>query len=377
MNEDRKKEETAIDGNDTEKQIEKTNDDASSSHKPTVKPEICGWLKVFLYVLGLTCVQSVVSILIDLFSNTYQGFVALQVGDILLNVFVICLSIIAINKFVKRASNAVFYGRAFLLMCALNNVVYVFVDPEADEVWKGVAGLLWWAAWFFYLEQSSLVREVYPPESRKVQSKDWILAAACILIPWTIVLIGYLNVFPSNNATHGKYVQSQSSNEIGYAQTNSTAGGIDASTLGPGELTDGNIAFKVPSSLNTEEQNGDSLKKQKLFTISNGKKQSIFGLVVSYKCNLWNKSQFTITWNNWKDEDLEKLPSEILFDGKYSVNGNTCYEKKIRYQGNLKIILDFAALYDEKSHTLCIVRTEYIEGERNPMKEILESVRFK
>lgn len=175
-------------------------------------------------------------LLVNVIPDTYKGSVVFQAAGILRWVFVICLSIIAINKFVKRAPNAIFYARVLLVMCALNNIMYVFFDSDADDVWKSVVGLLWWVIWFFFLDQSSLVREIYPPESRKVQSKDWVVAAACILIPWTIFLAGYLD---DNNS-----IRSQNSEEVS-TQAGFTTKGINPSTLMAGELTDGNIAFKI------------------------------------------------------------------------------------------------------------------------------------
>lgn len=363
-----KKDVTVVNDTDTDTKINKTGDGTSSSQKSTEKPEIRGWLKVFLYVLGLTCVSGVIGLLINVFLDASKGFIVFQIADILRFGFIICLSIIAINKFVKKASNAIFYGRAVVVMCALGNIMYVLIYPDADDVWKSVARLLWWVAWFFFLEQSSVVQEVYPPESRKVRSRDWALVASIILIPWAIVLIGYLN--------YSDYARDQLSDMASIQSVQST-GGIDPSTLAPGELSDGNIAFKVPSTLTTEEQYADSLKTRTLYAFNNGNKHSVYGLVTSYKCNSWNKTQFSQTWNSWIDNNLLKLPSKTLFDGSYMLNGSTCYEKHVSYQGSVKIYLDLATVYNKDSRTLCLVRIEYAEGEKNPMKEILKSVRFK
>lgn len=368
MNEDTNKDVKIVGGNDTGMHLDKMKEDSSSSHTLTEKPEIRGWLKVFLYVLGLNCVFGVIGLLVNIIPDPYKGSVVFQVAGILRWVFVICLSIIAINKFVKRAPNAIFYAQVLLVMCALNNIMYVFLDSDADDVWKSVVGLLWWVIWFFFLDQSSLVREIYPPESRKVQSKDWVVAAACILIPWTIFLAGYLD---DNNS-----IRSQNSEEVS-TQAGFTTKGINPSTLMAGELTDGNIAFKIPSSFVTEKHYADDMKTRMLYTFNNGSKQSVYGLLTSYKLKSWNKAQFSQTWETWKDDNLLKLPSKTLFDGSYSLKGSTCYERQVSYQGNVKIFLDLATVYNEESHKLCLVRIEYAEGEKNPMKEILESVRFK
>lgn len=368
MNEDTNKDVTVVGGNDTDLQIDKMKVDSSSSHTLTEKPEIRGWLKVFLYVLGLTCVSGVIGLLVNVISDPYKGSVVFQVAGILRWVFVICLSIIAINKFVKKASNAIFYARVLLVMCALNNIMYVFFDSEADDVWKSVVGLLWWVLWFFYLEQSSLVREIYPPESRKVQLKDWVIAATSILIPCTIFLVGYLD---DNNSTRSQN-DDEASNQTAFATKD-----IDPSTLMAGELTDGNIAFKIPSSLATEKHYADDMKTRMLYTINNGSNQSVYGLLTSYKLKSWNKAQFSQTWDTWKDDNLLKLPSKTLFDGSYSLKGSICYERQVSYQGGVKIFLDLATVYNEETHKLCLVRIEYAEGEKNPMKEILKSVRFK
>ena len=144
MNEDTNKDVTVVGGNDTDLQIDKMKEDSSASHTLTEKPEIRGWLKVFLYVLGLTCVFGVIGLLVNIIPDPYKGSVVFQVAGILRWVFVICLSIIAINKFVKRAPNAIFYAKVLLVMCALNNIMYVFFDSDADDVWKSVVGLLWW-----------------------------------------------------------------------------------------------------------------------------------------------------------------------------------------------------------------------------------------
>lgn len=75
MNEDTNKDVKIVGGNDTDMQIDKMKEDSSYSHTLTEKPEIRGWLKVFLYVLGLNCVFGVIGLLVNIIPDPYKGSV--------------------------------------------------------------------------------------------------------------------------------------------------------------------------------------------------------------------------------------------------------------------------------------------------------------
>jgi hypothetical protein len=160
------------------------------------------------------------------------------------------------------------------------------------------------------------------------------------------------------------------------SQDKSTSKEIDPKTLAHGELTDGNVAFIIPSQYITEKQYTDSLQTRWLYTFNNGKKQSVYGLVVSDYYSGWNKQQFSQVWKGWWDNNLKGLTSKVLYEGDYIINGNQCYERRVRYQGNVQIIFDLTAVYNEQRQWLCLVRTEYVEGQKNPMQAIIKSIRF-
>lgn len=354
------------------------NEDIKDVHYEPVydeAPEITGWLKFFLYVIGFNCLAVVGILLKDLASDEYKGMEVLQVADVLQCGFLICLGCVAINAFVKQKSNAVFYGRAFLVICALDNIIYVFMNPDASDAGRCVGGLIWCVIWLAFLHYSTLVQEIYPIEKRRVYTKDWIMASASFLVPWTIILIWFLNIVQTNNSSNSGNAD-KTDTSIEESQDHSTSNGIDPKTLTPAELTDGNVAFVIPSQYVTEKQYTDSLQTQWLYTFNNGKKQSVYGLIVSDYYGDWNKLQFSQVWKGWWDDNLKGLPSKVLYEGEYIINGNQCYERRVKYQGNVQIIFDLTAVYNEQRQWLCLVRTEYIEGQKNPMQNIVKSIRF-
>lgn len=338
-------------------------------------PEITGWLKFFLYVIGFNCLAVLGILLKDLASDEYKGMEMLQVADVLQCGFIICLGCVAINAFVKQKSNAVFYGRAFLVICALDNIIYVFMNPDASDAGRCVGALIWCVIWLGFLHYSTLVQEIYPIEKRRVNTKDWIMASASFLVPWTIILIWFLNIVQTNNSSNSDYSVNHDTS-VEDSQDKSTSKDIDPKTLAHGELTDGNVAFIIPSQYITEKQYTDSLQTHWLYTFNNGKKQSVYGLVVSDYYSGWNKQQFSQVWKGWWDDNLKGLTSKVLYEGDYIINGNQCYERRIIYQGNVQIIFDLTAVYNEQRQWLCLVRTEYVEGQKNPMQDIVKSIRF-
>lgn len=353
-------------------------EDATPASEPVYDetPEISGWLKLFLYVIGVTCLACIISLIADLASDEYNGMEALRVADVLQCGLLIAMGIVSINAFVKIKPNAVFYGRAFLVICALNNIIAVFIDPTAKDVGRTVGALIWCVIWFLFLQQSSLVEEIYPPETRKAQPKDWAFAAISFILPWTIVLIWVLNLAKASNTSDNSYGSNASNTEYVDDSDSTAVPGIDPSTLAPGELTDGNIAFTIPSRYHSEKQYTDSLQTEWLYTFNNGKAQSVYGLVVSDYYNSWTNQQFPEIWNTWWDEGLKGLKSKTVYEGEYTVNGNQCYERRVRYQGRVRVFFDLTTVYNEQRQILCVVRTEYVDGQHNPMKDVVNSIRF-
>ena len=162
------------------------------------------------------------------------------------------------------------------------------MNPDASDTGRCVGALIWCVIWLGFLHYSTLVQEIYPIEKRRVNTKDWIMASASFLVPWTIILIWFLNIVQTNNSSNSDYSVNNDTS-VEDSQDKSTSKEIDPKTLAHGELTDGNVAFIIPSQYITEKQYTDSLQTRWLYTFNNGKKQSVYGLVVSDYYSGWNK----------------------------------------------------------------------------------------
>ena len=323
---------------------------------------IHGWLSFFFFAIAIGGLISAGYPIVTFNATDYAGNMWFGAIDVLLGIGMLAIAIYTIYAFTQRKPNAVFYGRLYVVLVFVTNIITLIANPDAGlgGVKQTFKGIIWGIIWFLYLLYSEQVQEVIPKSFRKVCKLDWGVLASIIIVPFLCYAIGVSNL----NAE----VENRESLETEIREL----------PLADNERTDGKIIFAIPSSFDCQSEDVEPVPgtKLQLFTLNN-ESVGTCTLCSDYDSDTSTKN-FDEYWNGWEGEDDKKLPKTNVDRGSRTINGHNCMYRIIRYNVNgVHVYWRFHILFDELSGKCCVASFYDRNESTSYVDEILKSVRFK
>ena len=323
---------------------------------------IHGWLSFFFFVIAVGGLISAIYPIATFNAADYAGNIWLGAIDILLGIGMLAIACYTIYAFTQRKPNAVFYGRLYVVLVFVTNIISLIGNPDAGlgGVKQTFRGIIWGIIWFLYLLYSEQVQEVIPKSFRKVSKFDWGVLAAIIVIPFLCFAIGMSNL----NAE----VENRESMEAEIREV----------PLADNERTDGKIIFAIPDGFQCESEEVEPMPGSKLMLFSLNNESIGNGTICSDYDNDSSIKNFDEYWKGWEGEDDKKYPKTNVDRGSKTINGHNCMYRVIRYNVNgIHVYWRFHILFDDLSGKCCVVSCYDRNESTSYVDEILESVRFK
>ncbi len=323
---------------------------------------IHGWLSFFFFAIAVGGIISAVYPIATFNAADYAGNMWLGAIDILLGIGMLAIAIYTIYAFTQRKPNAVFYGRLYVVLVFVTNIISLIGNPDAGlgGVKQTFKGIIWGIIWFLYLLYSEQVQEVIPKSFRKVSKFDWSVLAAIIVIPFLCFAIGMSNL----NAE----VENRESMEAEILKM----------PLADNERTDGKIIFAIPDGFQCESEEIEPMPGSKLMLFSLNNESIGNGTICSDYDNDSSIKNFDEYWKGWEGEDYKKYPKTNVDRGSKTINGHNCMYRIIRYNVNgIHVYWRFHILFDDLSGKCCVVSCYDRNESTSYVDEILESIHFK
>lgn len=323
---------------------------------------IHGWLSFFFFAIAVGGLISAIYPIATFNAADYAGNIWLGAIDILLGIGMLAIACYTIYAFTQRKPNAVFYGRLYVVLVFVTNIISLIGNPDAGlgGVKQTFRGIIWGIIWFLYLLYSEQVQEVIPKSFRKVSKFDWGVLAAIIVIPFLCFAIGMSNL----NAE----VENRESMEAEIREV----------PLADNERTDGKIIFAIPDGFQCESEEVEPMPGSKLMLFSLNNESIGNGTICSDYDNDSSIKNFDEYWKGWEGEDDKKYPKTNVDRGSKTINGHNCMYRVIRYNVNgIHVYWRFHILFDDLSGKCCVVSCYDRNESTSYVDEILESVRFK
>lgn len=167
--------------------------------------QIKGWLIFFLSVISICGVGSVINAFTNFDAADYGGNVWISVVDVFIGVSLLVVAIYTVYAFVKRKPNALFYGRLYVILVFVTNIISAIGgDLEFGTLKTAISGVLWSIIWFFYLLLSNQVQRIIPKSFRKVKASDWGILTILIMIPFFCIVIGGVKLNSNDYSMNGE-----------------------------------------------------------------------------------------------------------------------------------------------------------------------------
>lgn len=334
---------------------EETDDLVYTSENLKENTEIHGWLSFFLFAIIVGGVISAVYPIITYNPAEYGDSNILPIGDVILGIMLLGISIYTLYSFIHRKPNAVFLGKTYVVAVFATNLLSLFggdfENSGLGSMPQIIRSLVWAIIWFSYLNLSEQVQEVIPKEYRRLKNSDYYILVALIIVPLTFIAWGIKDVVTSHDEEITTFLQE--------------------TPLQEGEYTDGKVIFSVPDGFNCEMQEANGLK---VFNIENDQIASIT-LCSDYDGDQSAKN-VNDYWSNWEDEDASQYSKTLIVNEKREINGHLYYYKVTRYDINDSYVFwRFIMLYDNASSKVCVI-SSYDGGYDNYIEELLNNVRF-
>ena len=323
---------------------------------------IHGCLTFFFFGITIGGVISAVYPIATFNAADYAGNLWLGAMDILLGIGMLAIAIYTTYAFTQRKPNAVFYGRLYVVLVFVTNIISLINDPDAGlgGVKQTFKGVIWGIIWFLYLLYSEQVQEVIPKSFRKVNKFDWGILSAIIVVPFLCFTIGMSNL----NAE----IENRESLEAKIREV----------PLADNERTDGRVIFTIPENFSCESEEVEIMPGARL-TVYNLSNDAIGSCTVcsDYDTDTSTKN-FDEYWNSWEGEDDKKLPKTNVDRGSKTINGHNCMYRIIRYNVNgIHVYWRFHILFDEVSGKCCVASFYDRNESTRYIDDVLESIRFK
>lgn len=325
---------------------------------------IHGWLTFFLFAIFIGGLISAAVSVFTINLEDYANNVFLILGDVLSGVLMFAIAIYTIYAFNHRKPNAVFYGKVYVSLALITNILSLIIgefDSQGlNTVEHTVWGCIWGVIWLLYLLFSKQVSEIIPSSFRKITSRDWLIVAAIILIPFFCYLIGYIQV----------------QNTVKKRESHYSA--LLSMPLEKNERTDGRMIFQIPDNFECTDED---------ITLEEGLQIKVFNIDNEYigSCTLCSdyddevsRSNFNDYRNNWKDESASSFVETERDEGERIINGNRCLYKITSYDiDGTELYWRFMILFDDETGK-CAVLSFYDRNESiTYVDELLKSIRFK
>ena len=323
---------------------------------------IHGWLSFFFFAIAVGGLISAVYPIATFNAANYAGNMWLGAIDILLGVGMLAIAIYTIYAFTQRKPNAVFYGRLYVVLVFVTNIISLIGNPDAGlgGVKQTFRGIIWGIIWFLYLLYSEQVQEVIPKSFRKVSKFDWGVLAAIIVIPFLCFAMGMSNL--------NSEVENRESLEAEIREV----------PLADNERTDGKIIFAIPDGFQCESEEIEPMPGSKLMLFSLNNESVGNGTICSDYDNDSSIKNFDEYWKGWEGEDDKKYPKTNVDRGSKTINEHNCIYRVIRYNVNgIHVYWRFHILFDDLSGKCCVVSCYDRNESTSYVDEILESIRFK
>lgn len=323
---------------------------------------IKGWLSLFMVAIVIGGLISAASPIISYDADDYAGNIWLGAIDISLGICLLGIAVFTVYAFFQRKPNAVFYGRLYVILVFVTNVISVIGNEDAGfaETKLALRGIIWGAIWFVYLLLSKQVQRVIPTSYRKIFATDWVVLASVLAIPLLCFAIGIRTI--NTDSTRVQELETE----------------MLSMPLDENERTDGKVIFTVPASFDCESKVVEPLPDSELtlFTLSNEQSANCY-LCSDYDSDT-SIDNFKEYWKNWENEQDKVLPKRIIQEGSKIINGDTCMYRIVRYNVNGIIVYwRFYILFDESSGKCCIASCYDRSESPSYIDEILNSIRFK
>ena len=161
-------EESATEENDSGLEADEFGEPIYTSEWLKENTNIHGWLSFFFFAIAVGGIISAVYPIATFNAADYAGNMWLGAIDILLGIGMLAIAIYTIYAFTQRKPNAVFYGRLYVVLVFVTNIISLIGNPDVGlgGVKQTFKGIIWGIIWFLYLLYSEQVQEVIPKSFR-------------------------------------------------------------------------------------------------------------------------------------------------------------------------------------------------------------------
>ena len=147
--------------------------------------KIGGWLGFFLFQI---CVSLLVSLILVFTSQWSENVGIYYLFQGLITVPYTMVGIYTVYAFIRRKTNAVFWGYVYLLLCLITNLLSILFGYDSTNA---ITSLVWNVIWGIYFILSDNVKTLIPKETRTVGWIDWTSAVIVVAIPSVMTLFIY------------------------------------------------------------------------------------------------------------------------------------------------------------------------------------------
>ena len=274
------------------------------------------------------------------------------------------VAIYTIYAFNERKPNAVFYGKVYVALVFVTNLLSIMIgdfdETGLNTLNHALRGVIWGVIWFIYLLNSNQVEEIIPSSFRKISHRDWGIVAAIIAVPFLCFVIGSFQI---NNT-----VEKRATEEYN----------LSSRVLSENERTDGKIIFTIPSSFTCTEED---------VTVDKGVKIRIYSLenenigsctLCSDYDNEITSSNFNEYRKNWKDPDTADYTEKDIDEGTKYIGGNPCMYKITSYDINgVEVYWRFHLLFNKETSKVAVISCYDRNEDTDHVERLLHSIRFK
>jgi len=316
--------------------------------------DIHGWLKFFLiFFVGIGSVGLLVMSFVSFESGDNFWISA---SDVVFALVYLAVGILTLVAFYKRDTDAVFLAKTYVVLCFASNLIGLFVtegELGSDKiVVRLIRSIIWSCIWFIFLCNSNQVKGLIPVSYRKTKTRDWIIIATIILLPFTCIGLG----IASEKKTHA---------ESEYNATRNLS-------LDDNQFTDGRIVLTIPVGIDCEVS---MVENTKIFSISDAETGTEVTVVSDYDTDI-TKKNFNQYWRGWKSEELDSIDYDIIKDDKQSKGDVTLFYKLIRANIENPVDWEFALIFHHQSGKVCLISGYSSEGVDSPVAYIINNLKF-
>ena len=325
--------------------------------------EIHGWLSFFFFAIIAGGMFSAIYPIATFNASDYAGNFCLGAVDIVTGLLLLAVAVFTVYSFVNRKPNAVFWGKVYVVLVFLTNVLALIGGNTEETGLQSTAqvirGAIWGVIWFLYLTFSDQVQEIIPKSYRKISSTDWAMLAASVLIPVSLFIVGYSQI--------NSLIDSRNDQEAELKRTE----------LAYNQRTDGRVIFTIPDGFECESQVVDTeVGSQTIFNINNDEIGNCT-ICSDYDTDKSIKN-FDGYWENWKDTDIEQYSTDNVDRGTKTINGNVClYRITKHYVNGVYVYWRYYLLFDDETGKVFLASFYDTNDSISYVDELLESVKFK